>query len=1200
MAKEKKFVTCDGNTAAAHVSYMFTEVAAIYPITPSSPMAEHVDEWAAQGRKNLFGQTVTVQEMESEGGAAGAVHGSLQAGALTSTYTASQGLLLMIPNMYKIAGELLPCVFNVSARTLASHSLCIFGDHQDVMACRQTGFAMFCSGSVQEVMDLSAVPYLATLEAEVPFINFFDGFRTSHEYHKVEEMDMEDIRPLLNMDYVKRFRDRALSPERPVTRGTAENPETFFTHREACNEYYDKVPAIVEKYLGEISKITGREYHLFNYYGAADAENIIVLMGSATEPAREAIDYLTKQGKKVGMVAVHLYRPFSVEAIRKAIPDTVKRIAVLDRTKEPGAEGEPLYLDVKSALYDDPRKPLVVGGRYGLGSSDTTPAKIISVFNNLELPEPKNHFTVGIVDDVTFTSLPEVPEIPMGGDSLFEAKFFGLGSDGTVGANKNSVQIIGNNTNKYCQAYFSYDSKKSGGFTCSHLRFGDEPIHSAYLVNTPNFVACHVQAYLHMYDVTRGLRDNGTFLLNTIFDGEELVNFIPNHVKKYFAQHHITVYYINASKIGREIGLGNRTNTILQSAFFRITKVIPEDLAVEQMKKFIVKSYGKKGEDIVNMNYAAVDRGGEYKELTVDPAWANLPDDDKKEDDAPAFVKELVRPMNAQAGDLLKVSDFVKNGTVDGTWQNGTAAYEKRGVEAMVPVWNSENCIQCNKCAFVCPHAAIRPFVLDDKEAEGFKGTTLEIKAPKALKGMHFRIEVSVLDCLGCGNCADVCMGKNRETGEKALKMIPFNVDAPEMVEEAKNWDWLVKNVASKQDLVDIKQSPKNSQFATPLFEFSGACSGCGETPYVKLISQLFGDREMIANATGCSSIYSASVPSSPYTTNAKGQGPAFDNSLFEDFCEFGLGMAMGNKKMKNRITMLLNEKIADDKTSDEFKAAAQQWIDNKNDAEGSKTAAAVLKPLIEKDAEAGCEIAKELKTLDHYLVKRSQWIIGGDGASYDIGYGGLDHVLASGEDVNILVLDTEVYSNTGGQSSKSTPLGAIAQFAAAGKRVSKKDLGLMETTYGYIYVAQVAMGADNAQTLKAIREAEAYPGPSLVIAYAPCINHGIKGKEADGKKRGMNRSQHEEELAVQCGYWQLWRYNPELAKEGKNPFQLDSKAPKWENFRDYLLGEVRFASLKKVRPDEAEELYAETEKAAKRRYQSYIRKSQEDWSEII
>ena len=1197
MAKEKKFITCDGNTAAAHVSYMFTEVAAIYPITPSSPMAEHVDEWAAKGRKNLFGQTVTVQEMESEGGAAGAVHGSLQAGALTSTYTASQGLLLMIPNMYKIAGELLPCVFNVSARTLASHSLCIFGDHQDVMACRQTGFAMFCSGSVQEVMDLSAVPYLATLETSVPFINFFDGFRTSHEYHKIEEMDMEDIRPLVNPEYIKRFRDRALSPERPVTRGTAENPETFFTHREACNQYYDAIPEVVEKYCGKISEITGREYHLFNYYGAEDAENVIILMGSATEPAREAIDYLNKQGKKVGMVAVHLYRPFAVDYLKKALPASVKRIAVLDRTKEPGAEGEPLYLDVKSALYNDERKPLIVGGRYGLGSSDTTPAHIVAVFKNLELPEPKNHFTVGIVDDVTFTSLPEEPEIPMGGDSLFEAKFYGLGSDGTVGANKNSVQIIGNNTNKYCQAYFSYDSKKSGGFTCSHLRFGDEPIHSAYLVNTPNFVACHVQAYLHMYDVTRGLRDNGTFLLNTIFDGQELVNFIPNHVKKYFAKHNIKVYYINASKIGQEIGLGNRTNTILQSAFFRITQVIPEDLAVEQMKKFIVKSYGKKGEDIVNMNYAAVDRGGEYKELTVDPAWANLPEDENTVDDAPDFVKELVRPINAQAGDLLKVSDFVKHGTVDGTWQNGTAAYEKRGVEAFVPVWNSENCIQCNKCSYCCPHAAIRPFVLDEKEVAGIDAPTLDILAPKALKGMQFRIQVSVLDCLGCGNCADVCPGKK---GEKALKMVPFNVDAPDMKKEAANWEYMVRKVASKQDLVDIKQSPKNSQFAQPLFEFSGACAGCGETPYVKLISQLFGDREMIANATGCSSIYSASIPATPYTTNAKGQGPAFDNSLFEDFCEFGLGMAIGNKKMKNRIEGLLNELIAKEDTPADFKAAAEKWIESKDDADASKVAAAELKPLIAKGAEAGCPTCQELKTLDHYLVKRSQWIIGGDGASYDIGYGGLDHVLASGEDVNILVLDTEVYSNTGGQSSKATPLGAIAQFAASGKRVSKKDLGLMETTYGYIYVAQIAMGADNAQTLKAIREAEAYKGPSLIIAYAPCINHGIKGKEADGKKRSMNRSQHEEALAVECGYWHLWRYNPDNAKEGRNPFTLDSKAPNWENFRNYLMGEVRFASLKKAFPAEAEELYTETEKSAKRRYQSYVRKSQEDWSEEI
>ncbi len=1199
MAKEKKFMTCDGNTAAAHVSYMFSEVAAIYPITPSSPMAEHVDEWAAKGRKNLWGQTVMVQEMQSEGGAAGAVHGSLQAGALTTTFTASQGLLLMIPNMYKIAGELLPCVFDVSARTLASHSLCIFGDHQDVMACRQTGFAMFCSGSVQEVMDLTAVPHLATLETCVPFVNFFDGFRTSHEYHKIEAMDQEEIAKLVNPEDVKRFRDRALSPERPVTRGTAENPETFFTHREACNEYYDKVPAVVEKYLEKISAITGREYHLFNYYGAQDAENIIVLMGSATEAAREAIDYLVAQGKKVGMVAVHLYRPFSVEAIRKAIPDTVKRIAVLDRTKEPGAEGEPLYLDVKSALYDDPRKPLIVGGRYGLGSSDTTPAKIISVFNNLELPQPKNHFTLGIVDDVTFTSLPIVEEIPMGDASLFEAKFYGLGADGTVGANKNSVQIIGNNTDKYCQAYFSYDSKKSGGFTCSHLRFGDTPIHSTYQVNTPNFVACHVQAYLHMYDVTRGIRENGTFLLNTIFEGEELVNFIPNKVKRVFAEKNIKVYYINATKIAQEIGLGNRTNTILQSAFFRITGVIPTDLAIEQMRAFIVKSYGKKGEDVVNLNYAAVDRGGEYKELVVDPAWKNLADDVKAEDDAPAFVKELVRPINAQAGDLLKVSDFVKHDTVDGTWQNGTAAYEKRGVEAFVPVWNAENCIQCNKCSFVCPHATIRPFVLDENEMAGIDFETQDILAPKALKGMKFRMQVSPLDCLGCGNCVDVCPGKkNKETGEnvKALKMVPFNVDDEAQKKEIANWDYCVKNVASKQDLVDIKQSAKNSQFAQPLFEFSGACSGCGETPYVKLISQLFGDREMIANATGCSSIYSASIPSSPYTTNAKGQGPAFDNSLFEDFCEFGLGMAIGNKKMKERICVLLNEAMAQEDTPAEFKAAAEKWIAAKDSADDSKVAAAELKPLIEAGAQNGCPICTELSTLSHYLVKRSQWIIGGDGASYDIGYGGLDHVLSTGEDVNIFVIDTEVYSNTGGQSSKATPLGAIAQFAAQGKRIRKKDLGLMQATYGYVYVAQIAMGADNAQTLKAIREAEAYPGPSLVIAYAPCINHGIKGTKK--MKRNMGTSQREEQLAVECGYWHLWRYNPQLAEEGKNPFQLDSKEPNWDNFREFLMGEVRYASVAKAYPNEAEELFTEAENMAKLRYSTYVRKSKEDWSE--
>jgi pyruvate-ferredoxin/flavodoxin oxidoreductase len=1190
MAKEKKFITCDGNEAAATVSYMFSEVAAIYPITPSSPMAEHVDEWAARGRKNLWGQNVFVQEMQSEGGAAGAVHGSLQAGALTTTFTASQGLLLMIPNMYKIAGELLPCVFDVSARTLASHSLCIFGDHQDVMACRQTGFAMFCSGSVQEVMDLTAVPHLATLKTGVPFVNFFDGFRTSHEYHKVELMDMEDIRPLVDEADVKKFRDRALTPERPVTRGTAENPETFFAHREASNKAYENVPEIVEGYLNKISAITGREYHLFDYYGAKDADRIIIVMGSATEAAREAIDYLSAKGEKVGMVAVHLYRPFSVKHLLAAVPKTVKKIAVLDRTKEPGAEGEPLYLDVKSAFYDVENRPLIIGGRYGLGSADTTPAKIIAVYNNLALKEPKNHFTVGIVDDVTFTSLPEVEELALGGEGMFQAKFFGLGADGTVGANKNSVKIIGDNTDKYCQAYFSYDSKKSGGFTCSHLRFGDTPIRSTYLVTTPNFVACHVQAYLHMYDVTRGLQKNGTFLLNTIFEGDELINFMPNKVKRYFAQNNITVYTINATKIAQEIGLGNRTNTILQSAFFRITGVIPAELAVEKMKAAIVKSYGKKGQDVVDKNYQAVDRGGEYKQITVDPAWANLPDDEVKVDDAPDFVKEIVRPMNAQAGDLLKVSDFVKHETVDGSWMVGTAAYEKRGVEAFTPTWNADNCIQCNKCAYVCPHACIRPFVLNDEELKGVDTKTIDMKAPKAMAGMHFRIQVSVLDCLGCGNCADVCPG-NPKTG-KALTMTPFNPDDENMKKEAANWEYMVKNVTSKQDLVDIKSNVKNSQFAQPLFEFSGACAGCGETPYVKLISQLFGDREVISNATGCSSIYSASVPATPYCKNAKGQGPAFDNSLFEDFCEFGMGMVLGNKKMKERVTLLLNQIIAGDKASAEYKALAQEWIDNKDDADKTKEIAPKLREFIAEGAAAGCPTCAELKTLDHYLVKRSQWIIGGDGASYDIGYGGLDHVIASGEDVNILVLDTEVYSNTGGQSSKATPLGAIAQFAAQGKRIRKKDLGMIATTYGYVYVAQIAMGADQAQCLKAIREAEAYHGPSLIIAYAPCINHGLKAKG------GMGKSQAEEAKAVTCGYWHLWRFNPELADEGKNPFSLDSKEPDWSKFREFLLGEVRYLSVQKAYPNEADELFNQAEKMAKIRYNSYVRQTKMDWSE--
>ena len=1172
MMKEKKFITCDGNQAAAHISYMFSEVAAIYPITPSSTMAEYVDEWAAAGRKNIFGETVLVQEMQSEGGAAGAVHGSLQAGALTTTYTASQGLLLMIPNMYKIAGELLPCVFHVSARALASHALSIFGDHQDVMACRQTGFAMLAEGSVQEVMDLAAVAHLSTIKSRVPFINFFDGFRTSHEIQKIEMLENEDLAGLIDQDALAAFRSRALTPERPVARGMAENPDVFFQHREASNTFYNAVPAIVEDYMNEISKITGRKYGLFDYYGAEDAERVIIAMGSVTETIRETIDYLMEKGEKVGLVAVHLYRPFSAKHFLAALPKSAKRIAVLDRTKEPGATGEPLYLDVKDVLYGAENAPIVVGGRYGLGSNDTTPAQILSVFENLALPQPKNLFTIGIEDDVTFTSLPKLEDITVNAGNMFRGKFYGLGADGTVGANKNSIKIIGDNTNKYCQAYFSYDSKKSGGFTCSHLRFCDTPIRSTYLVTTPNFVACHVQAYLRMYDVTRGLQKNGTFLLNTVWSDEELAKHLPNKVKRYFAQNNITVYYINATAIAQEIGLGNRTNTILQSAFFRITEVIPVDLAIEQMKKFILKSYGKKGEDIVNKNYAAVDRGGEYKQLAVDLAWATLEDDVVEPNNDPAFINEVVRPINAQDGDLLKVSAF--KGIEDGTWMQGTAKYEKRGVAAFVPTWNADNCIQCNKCAYVCPHACIRPFVMTDEEKAGFSATTLEMKAPAAMKGMHFRMQVGVLDCLGCGNCVDVCPG-NPKAGGPALKMVPLEGELP----EAANWDYLVKNVKTKQHLVDTKANVKNSQFATPLFEFSGACSGCGETPYVKLITQLFGDRQIVANATGCSSIYSGSVPSTPYTTNEKGQGPAWANSLFEDFCEFGLGMTLANDKMRARLVELMTKAQTCTCCSDELKGLFNAWIAEKDDADRSKELAEQIRPLV---AACGCDICKEIASLDHYLVKRSQWIIGGDGASYDIGYGGLDHVIASGKDVNILVLDTEVYSNTGGQASKSTPVGAIAKFAAAGKRVRKKDLGMIATTYGYVYVAQVAMGADQAQCLKAIREAEAYPGPSLIIAYAPCINHGLKA--------GMGKAQAEEEAAVACGYWHLWRYNPQLEEEGKNPFTLDSKEPNWDNFKNFLKGEVRYASVMKQYPAEAEELFQAAEDNAKWRYKSYQR----------
>jgi pyruvate-ferredoxin/flavodoxin oxidoreductase len=1049
------------------------------------------------------------------------------------------------------------------------------------MACRPTGFAMLAEGSVQEVMDLAAVAHLATIRSRVPFVNFFDGFRTSHEVQKIESLENADLEPLLDRQALAAFRARALNPEHPVARGMAENPDTFFQHRESCNTFYEAVPEIVEEYMNELSAITGRNYGLFDYYGAADADRVIIAMGSVTEAAREAIDHLAGKGEKVGLVAVHLYRPFSVRHFLAAVPETARRIAVLDRTKEPGANGEPLYLDVKDCFYGQENAPLIVGGRYGLSSKDTTPAQVIAVFENLALPLPKNQFTIGIVDDVTFTSLPQKEEIAMGGDGLYEAKFYGLGADGTVGANKNSIKIIGDNTTKYCQAYFSYDSKKSGGFTCSHLRFGDAPIRSTYLVNTPNFVACHVQAYLRMYDVTKGLREGGTFLLNTIWEGDTLAQHLPGRVKRYFAQKHISVYYINATQIAQEIGLGNRTNTILQSAFFRIANVIPVELAVEQMKKFIVKSYGKKGEDVVKKNYAAVDRGGEYGQLTVDPAWATLADDEAVQNRDPDFINRAVRPINAQDGDLLPVSAFATSR--DGTWMQGTAKYEKRGVAAFVPAWNKDNCIQCNQCAYVCPHASIRPFVLDGTELAGAAFDTLAVKAPAAMKGMAFRVQVDVLDCLGCGNCADICPGFK---GAKALAMAPLE----SQLDEAEHWTYCVDRVKSKQQLVDVRMNVKNSQFATPLFEFSGACSGCGETPYVKLLTQLFGDRQMIANATGCSSIYSGSIPSTPYTTNERGQGPAWANSLFEDFCEFGLGMQLANEKMRERIVALMQSAI-EQGADGEARELFEEWIAGRNDAERTKELAPRLVPILNGYAAShpACDTGSQLAGLTQYLVKRSQWIIGGDGASYDIGYGGLDHVIASGKNVNILVLDTEVYSNTGGQSSKATPVGAIAKFAAAGKRIRKKDLGLMATTYGYVYVAQIAMGADQGQTLKAIREAEAYDGPSLVIAYAPCINHGLR--------KGMGKSQEEEASAVKCGYWHLWRYNPALEAEGRNPFALDSKEPDWTKFQDFLQSEVRFSSVAKQYPSEAAELFQAAEDNAKWRYNNYKRQAAQDWS---
>ena len=1178
MAKEKQFLTCDGNAAAAHIAYMFSEVSCIYPITPSSPMAENVDEWAAKGRKNMFGETVRVIEMQSEAGAAGAVHGSLQAGALTTTYTASQGLLLMIPNMYKIAGELLPCVFHVSARALAAHALNIFGDHADVYAARQTGFAMLASGSVQEVMDLSAVSHLTAIKSRVPFVSFFDGFRTSHEIQKIEAVDMEDLRSLVDMEALQAFRERSLNPETPVTRGTAQNPDIYFQGREASNKFYEVVPDLVAYYMDKMSEITGRKYRPFDYYGAPDAENIIIAMGSITDTIREVIDYKMARGEKVGLIAVHLYRPFSPKYFMEAVPASVKRITVLDRTKEPGANGDPLYLDVKDIFYGQPNAPLIVGGRYGMGSKDVTPAQIIAIYKNMAMNEPKNQFTVGIVDDVTFKSLPLEAEVKVTHDTTYEAKFYGLGSDGTVGANKNSIKIIGGATDKYCQAYFAYDSKKSGGFTASHLRFGDEPIRSTYLITTPDFVACHVPAYINQYDVLKGLKKGGSFLLNSLWDAEETKKHLPNHMKKYMADNDINFYIINGTKIGQELGLGNRTNTIMQSAFFKITNVIPYELAVQEMKSAIVKTYGKKGEAIVNMNYAAVDAGGKEENLIkveIPADWKNLPDEMLAQNEArPEFIRKVVDVMNAQKGDDLPVSAFL--GREDGTFPSGTSKFEKRGIAVNVPEWQVENCIQCNQCAYVCPHASIRPFLMTEEElAAAPAGTVAKPAIGKELAGYKFKIQVSPLDCTGCGNCADVCPAKN-----KALIMKSLESQAAEI----ERWEYMDKKVGYKK--VVEPTNVKNSQFIQPLFEFSGACAGCGETPYIKLITQLFGERMMVANATGCSSIYGASAPSTPYCTNYKtGRGPAWANSLFEDNAEYGFGMAEGANRLRERVKRLLDENI--NSISSETQNAVNEWIATYEDGEKTVATSDALAAALEKES---IPVAKEILNLRPYFTKKSQWIFGGDGWAYDIGYGGVDHVLASGHDVNILVLDTEVYSNTGGQSSKSTPTGAVAKFAASGKRVRKKDLGMMAISYGYVYVAQVSMGANQAQYMKAIKEAEAYPGPSLIIAYAPCINHGLKAS--------MGKSQAEEKKAVECGYWQLYRYNPLLEAEGKNPFQLDSKEPDYSKFREFLMGEVRFNSLVKAAPEDAEKLFEMTEANAKWRYEGYKRHAEMKYGE--
>ena len=1176
--------TMDGNEAAAYASYAFTEVAGIYPITPSSPMADFVDIWASEGKKNLFGMPVKVIEMQSEAGAAGTVHGSLQAGALTTTFTAAQGLLLKIPNMYKIAGQMLPGVIHVAARSLAAQALSIFGDHQDIYACRQTGFAMLATGSVQEVMDLAGVAHLSAIKGRVPFMHFFDGFRTSHEIQKIEVMDYSVFDRLLDKEAVEEFRRNSMNPENPKIRGTAQNDDIYFQTRELTNKFYDAIPDIVAYYMDEISKVTGRKYAPFVYYGAPDATRVIVAMGSVTQTLEEVVDHLNSKGEKVGVLKVHLYRPFSIKHMFDVIPSTVEKIAVLDRTKEPGSLGEPLYLDIKAAYYGKENAPVIVGGRYGLSSKDVDPAQMIAIYENLNLDTPKNGFTVGIVDDVSFTSLPVGEKISLSDSDCIECLFYGLGADGTVGANKNSIKIIGDKTDLYAQAYFAYDSKKSGGYTRSHLRFGKKPIRSTYLVSNPHFIACSVAAYLDIYDVVDGLRDGGTFLLNSIWDAQKTVEKIPNRVKRILAQKNANFYILNATKLAYEIGLGNRTNTIMQSAFFKLSGIINYEEAQKYMKEYAYKTYHKKGDKIVEMNYKAIDEGAsELVKIEIDPSWINLKDEIKEDKyKGSSFVENIVKPMNAARGDSLPVSAFV--GYEDGSFESGTTEFEKRGVGVMVPKWIGENCIQCNQCAFVCPHAVIRPFLIDENEMsnapQGVKDRAIDAKG-KELAGLKYKIQVSPLDCTGCELCAHECPSK-----EKSLVMVPLNGEIEKGEQE--NADYLFKKVVYKDDLVN-KQSVKGSGFAQPLFEFHGACPGCGETPYITLVTRLFGEQLMVANATGCSSIYGGSAPSSPYRkSNKTGNGVAWANSLFEDNAEFGMGMKIATATIRHRVeNIMLNTK---DKAPNAIAALYNDWLANKEDRLVTQSIRDTLVPLLE--ANQDIPGAKELLSLKQYIAKKSQWIIGGDGWAYDIGYGGLDHVLASGENVNVLVLDTEVYSNTGGQSSKSSRSGSVAQFSASGKSVQKKDLGQISMTYGNIFVAQINLNASQANVIKAITAAEAYDGPSLIIAYSPCIAHGIKG--------GLTMSGDQAQLATACGYWPTYVYDPSLVAQGKNPLKITSKEPQWDRYEEFLLNEVRYNSLKKINPQHADELFAQNLSDAKRRYRQLKRLAAADYSDEL